>query len=517
MVKKTLKNNKYGRKIGAGFLNFFRRKKGEPTTTIKQIPTYPPRGYRTTITNKYNSLKPFSYNVKNERREFFPDYESYRDASERMFAFIYQKYKRQIYNPKEITLTVNERNELKMAIYKQLKQVGAINGKLNDTKLKQIMKNLFGLETDKDIKDFNEEYISVESTSPQYGPSAGLKPLRPYTYISRLIPALLKSDREIQYTSNQEMYMCIQTDLAKNTYKTLNSDDCVFTTRSIPHLFKHLLGNPIITNVFYMVLNPLYFPVGPERTSGKTFNTSINSGFNEPVSIKMKTLNKISFIQDAFQNKGLQLIHPRLGLLLQEQLPTLWNKSCFNTKNSKAVSGRQFDLIDRIVILTLQKYAAIRRYMWSKDPNITALIYQVNPISISNELRNISQVLPSSVITNKNRESESFSYLKDIPTYMEFDEQAFLKEFIENQQWASNSNKIRYKSLSDTALDNILPKNCNFWIIPTSTDSPTFTSPNVPFRASEETIIPSLSELNNINENNSIGGKRFNKTRKYKN
>jgi hypothetical protein len=515
MVKKTLKNKKYGRRLGAGFFNFFRRKKTEPNTTVRRLPAYPPRGYSIPFKSKIDSLEPFSYDVNNERREFFPEYEPYRDASERMFAYIYQKYKRQPYNPEEIKLTVEQRTELKKAIYKQLKDVGALNGKLDDDKLKQIMKKLFGLETEEDIKEFNAEYVRVESTTPQYGPSAGLKPLRPYSYLARLIPALLKSDRELQYTSNQEMYMCVQSDLAKNTYRTLNSDDCVFITRSIPHLYRHLIGNPNIANVFYMVLNPLYFPVGPERTSGKTFNTSINSRFNEPVSIKMKTLGKISFIDDAFENNGLQLVHPRLGLLLQEQLPNLWNKSCYNTRNSKSVSGRSLDFVDRVVILTLQKYAAIRRYMWSKDPNVTALIYQVNPISISNELRNISQVLPSTVVTNKNRQSESFSYLRDIPTYMEFDERDFLKEFIENQQWASNSSKVRYRSLLDPALDNILPKNCNSWTIPAKAGPVSFTSPTAPFKASEETAIPALSEIKNNNNNVSGGKHRHKKTRKH--
>lgn len=500
MVKNTLKNKKYGRRVGAGWFSNLFKKKTKPNMTIKRYSAYPPRGYSIPVKNKIHTLKPFNYTVKNEQRNFFPDYESYKDASERMFAYVYQKYKQIPYDPKIIKLTVDQRNELKRAIYKQYKQIGALNGRLDADKLKQLMKNLFGLKTDEDIKEFDAEYVTIESTSPEYGPSAKLKPLRPYTYLTRLIPALLKSDREIQYTSNQEMYLCSRTSVAKNTYKTLDSDDCVFITRSIPYLFKHLLGNPTIANVFYMVLNPLYFPVGSERMRSKTFNTSVNSKMNEPVSIKMRTLNRISFIQDAFKNKGLQLVHPRLGLLIQEQLPNLWNSSCYNTKNSKSISGRNLDLVDRIVILTLQKYAAIRRYMWSKDPNITALIYQVNPISISNELRNISQILPSSVITNKNK--EYLNYLRNIPTYIKFDEKAFLKEFIGNQQWASNSTIIRYKSLLDPALDNILPKNCNFWTIPANADPMSFTSPTAPFKKSEETIIPPLFKLNNENVHN---------------
>lgn len=524
---------KYGKKIGSGFWNFLRRKKSEPNTTIRKLPLYPPRYGFSQQTPISNSFKPFNYETQNERREFFPEYESYRNSSDRMFAFIYQKYKNknQPYNPLKISLTPAERSELKTAIFKEMNSMGILHKNLTQDSLNNLIKALFGLKTDNEVKAFNEEFIRVESTIPESGVSKGLKPLRPFSYFSRLIPALLKSEREMQYTSNQEMYMCIQKDIAKNTYRSLNSDDCVFITRSIPHLFRHLLGNFIISNVFYIVLNPIFFPVGTERTKSKTYNTTINSKFNEPVSVKMFTLNKISFIQDAFQNGGLQLIHPRLGLLLQEQLPTLWNKSCFNTKTIKSSTGRSLDLIDRVVILTLQKYAAIRRYMWTKDPNSASQIYQVNPLSITNELRDPGSVLSSSIITDKNRHSEYFDILRDIPTYMKFDKAVFNKEFIENQQWASNKNTVKYKSIDDPALNNILPKNCNYWAIPAQ------------FKDLETTSIPKLNEmeqveqqtrnnssfanmprpqLNSLSTNETIGtgtgtgtgGKRRNKTRK---
>ena len=300
---------------------------------------------------------------------------------------------------------------------------GSKRATYNETQQNDIIKNMFGI-TDDDMKAFEERYREVEGVSPSVGASAGLLPLKPFGYISRLIPALLKTDREIDYTSNQEMYICSPRDLAKNTAQTLNSDECVLLVRSVGALYKNLIHNPIFTNAFYMVLSPEYFPVGGETLKANTFNTSIDSSSNITVSIVMKHLPKVSFVRDAFENGAIELFHPRLALLFQEQTPDLWSAGYFNTR------GKGYDIIDRIVILTLQKYAAIRRYMWTKDPMMAAAVYKVNPKSISNELRDPQAVLPSRVISQKNRESALFNVLQRIPTYSGFDEKAFIKEFL---------------------------------------------------------------------------------------
>jgi hypothetical protein len=470
MVVKTKKHKRRmsvkTRKWGGGLFNFLRSKFGtqRKPQKIQSLPKWPPRGYSSPSASvKNESILPLEAEAESNGRQFFPDYESYKDASQRMFAYVYQMYKQsekpfdeRTYDAKKITLSPQERSELKKAFVRAMYNIGQGRATYNEAQLDDMTKRMFGL-ADADMDAFRQKYIEVESTSPGSGPSIGLPPLRPFGYISRLIPALLKTDREINYTSNQEMYICSPRNYAKNNARTLNSNECVLLVRSIPALYKNLIHNPIFTNAFYMVLSPQYFPVGGETIKADVFNTSINSTSNITVSIVMKHLTKVSFVQDAFENGAIELFHPRLGLLFQEQNPDLWGRAYFNTK------GRGLDILDRIVILTLQKYAAIRRYMWTKDPMLTATVYKVNPKSIANELRDPYSVLPETVISQKNRESALFNVLKRIPSYSGFDEKAFLKEFIENQRWASGG-RIKYKSVMDPALDKILPR--DVWALP---------------------------------------------------
>jgi hypothetical protein len=164
-------------------------------------------------------------------------------------------------------------------------------------------------------------------------------------------------------------------------------------------------------------------------------------------------LHKVSFVTMAFEKGGVMLIHPRLALLTQIQLPELWKHSYFNT-------ALHYDQVDTIVILTLQKYAAIRRYMWSKDPLYTSEIYKVDPKTIAEELRNPYSLFKYPKDDSQTRNDipwETIPYSKIYTGFIDFDE-----EFIENQKWLSNT---RYSSIKDPNLNNILPIRKNKWCL----------------------------------------------------
>jgi hypothetical protein len=111
------------------------------------------------------------------------------------------------------------------------------------------------------------------------------------------------------------------------------------------------------------------------------------------------------------------LIHPRLGFIIQKNYPDIWARSYWIPNN--------IDPMTKIVLLTLQKYSALRRYDVTEDDSWSSIIYKQNPFE------------PSTAYELKNPQLIVGRYT--------FNEAEFLRELIDNQIWAISSNEIEYK------------------------------------------------------------------------
>jgi hypothetical protein len=148
--------------------------------------------------------------------------------------------------------------------------------------------------------------------------------------------------------------------------------------------------------------------------------------------IKARSLTNISFIKDAFIQRDVCLIHPRLGWLIQKNIPNLWNQTFWIQPTKKSIFSSAMDDVDIIVILTLQKYSAVRRYLATGDSDWCPDVYSHNPkeVYMAHELKNPQ-------------------YLANIYNY---NESEFIEELIENQKWVG---KVKYNTRQD--LNRLLP------------------------------------------------------------
>jgi hypothetical protein len=102
--------------------------------------------------------------------------------------------------------------------------------------------------------------------------------------------------------------------------------------------------------------------------------------------VNSSDFHTISFIQDAFKNGTVLLVSPTLAFYLQkhhrdlwnQSYPSLWDTSFWNPPRSFFSSEEATDL-DRMTLLTLQKYAAIRRWIGTHDPKWCSNVYKTCP------------------------------------------------------------------------------------------------------------------------------------------
>ena len=233
----------------------------------------------------------------------------------------------------------------------------------------------------------------------------------------------------------------------------------------------------------------------------------ITTSNTKVLGVPYKHFFEASFVQDAFEKGGVWLFHPRFFVLLQES-------------NRDKLEGQylmpRFDRTDLVTIATLQKYTAIRRYIWTKDSKFASQVYKEDLRKLAAELRSpyITLPGPNTVLPGFSRNYQSLTlegsnkeYVQNkvatIPyfNFSEFDMTAFLKELRENQIWAGG--KVRYSSYSDPRLDRILPMpSFSRRIISANgtITNPAYTTRILPwlkdstFRPTEEVPIPPLPE-----------------------
>lgn len=320
--------------------------------------------------------------------------------------------------------------------------------------LEELCQTLYGMSQ----KDFEKELQLYERL--QFHPLE--KPFVSASFFGRLLPEVLRTRRELErYASIVD---CVNG--SKTIRKSLMSDYCVMLTNDYDQYVRYLKmseSDPGGTIKFvedsWIVLHPYYFSSFDHL---KPFYESTHRFANS------KFLLTYPCILDAFTRKGMAIISPRLGFVLQKEAPELWNQNYWLPKfdprrpNYNEYSNERFNrndflgnsrknpisntnlalvrtnspLVDahRIVILTLQKYAAARRWLWTRDPVQCSEIYERN-------------YMDPEIAVELLRPDIGFEGY-------EFDKDAFDEELLDNQRWTSGN--VYFRSFDDVRLKTFL-------------------------------------------------------------
>ena len=243
--------------------------------------------------------------------------------------------------------------------------------------------------------------------------------------IGRFLSDVIQITRKYQYDDSKYINQLLN---HKFDAYTLNNDNKVYICNNIysmidniskttPSTEKNIAGFVNDTNMsgYHIVLSPEYFPIKTQKYSELPDSDIIYNYYDpydlvKPPNIYSKYLNEISFIKDAFKNKAVYVIDPRLAYLLYYQMRTLcgeyFSKLFINFKN-----------IDEITILTLLKYAAMKRFTWTKNPTYAAQVYLVDPYQILNELSMLDDMLPyrKNLPIDDFKEGDAYFILNDSP------------------------------------------------------------------------------------------------------
>lgn len=383
----------------------------------------------------------------------FNSYESDLSGTERSLAFAYAKL---MPTPVGVTrnsppdrLTPQQKSELRLRILTALQQQDGTIQYPDDSDYDAFSQELFGMSA----SEFTEQLKQREGQTSE----SGKKAFRLASSLQRLLPEILKTNKEIQYKTNVGKFECRAYTEYTNTYSELHPNTCILVANTIYALFKTLSVEN--SKVLYICVAPQFFQgTSRIRYTTKYYNVDINT-LQKVFRVPYKHFFATSFIQDAFEQGGVWLFHPRMFVLLQDSADR-------DKLEGKYIMPR-LDRIDRITIATLQKYAAIRRFIWTKNVEFAARIYKDDLRSLAAELRSPYITLPAgrSVLPGFSRNYQALSsagatqeqqdYAKSVPYFAKFDEVSFLKEFRENQVWAGG--EVRYSSYSDPRLDAILP------------------------------------------------------------
>jgi hypothetical protein len=212
------------------------------------------------------------------------------------------------------------------------------------------------------------------------------------TTLNRTIQTLLLSDLEHKYKLEISSYTCLP---PNPIYEPDPSQRCI-------HIFNSIYE---------------YNPRKSLYDDSIAFEYIVIKNFNSGGMYDFKKFNEFTFLQKLISEGKLILIHPHLGFIIQKMYPEVWASSYWFPSN--------IDSITKIVLLTLQKYSALRRYDATGDDSWSSYLYKQNPFepSTAYELKN-----PQIILGN-----------------YEFNEAEFLEELIVNQIWAVSLNEDDFK------------------------------------------------------------------------
>jgi len=329
--------------------------------------------------------------------------ESIQQTFDRVYVFLYLKLKENpILNDESIndsyTMPNDERFPLKLnkPDFDELRNIIIQN---EDKRMDEIAVELFKT----DLKVLDEQIVAWEKRNKAIyrnnecyiGNKAGGD-------LGRTIGDIRLTETERKNKINRDDYGCLSFNSQTDTINT----NCIFITNKLDAL------------AFY-----------PQN---KMYWICIH-GTQAAFTTRYDKFSEIRIVKQGFMNGDIAGINPRLGFVLQNEHPDLWAQKMW-------IPERKMDIMDRIVILTLQKYSAIRRYYGSSyippknldrvyDQSWCSSLYKSNPFDpyIAYELKN-----PQIRVAGYN---------------MEFNEEEFIEELIDNQVWVRALNENHYKKL----------------------------------------------------------------------
>ena len=358
-------------------------------------------------TGKASDYEVIKSNSSNERKEadritadtLIHEMISLEEGLQYDFVFAYQKMKNIPLDKTIFKLSPEQLNELRVTVKK------AVNDGKN---INQIAVEIFNCN---DETDFNRQLQEWESPNKLIKIGNVTKISQSYAgFLGRLIPHILRTDKELSYVYNYGYdYQCDKP--SSNISKSLKNN-CIIVYKNLSNYSIYSEG--LDTN-YYIVINAMI----PQNY----------------LNIKSDKFMMTSYIKDTFSEGLMTLIHPRLGFIIQQKYPNIWS-------NKYWISNKNHDSINRITLLTLQKYSALRRFYGTNDESWSSDLYKNNPFNpvTAYELKNID--------INQNE---------------------IMEELIDNQVWVNSINEeqykrrkasgdtygIRYRTIKD--LDKLLP------------------------------------------------------------
>lgn len=372
-------------------------------------------------------------------------------------SFAYQKFKGQRPSIQKIDVSDAEWSELRLAL------LTAIYSQGDEWSEESICQTLFSQPLD----SFDEELRAFERL--EYDPD--IFPFASANGLGRLIPQILRTRRELERYAFSDG--CYPPYLGRtiDQAKSFRSPFCIFLTNTWDKVQGTLeMGREEIADSF-IVVNPKFYStynhLYPYHKANMVQRDGEPRGHVPSIDIPSDRFLAAPAIVDAFLQKGLTIIAPKLGYLVQKEAPELWNKQYWlpkldpgkpnytsqtNQRNTRLYRSRLQPISEvntdyiraskpvrdavRIVILTLQKYAAIRRWCWSKDPTFASQIYEKN-------------------YRDKDIAVELLRPDLDEPDQgYWFDKGAFDRELQENQRWVAGN--VYFSSYTDVRLKEYL-------------------------------------------------------------
>lgn len=244
------------------------------------------------ILNTFSNIRPSTCNISSPNK--LPD-EPFMSALNRSFVFLYQKMKRLPITNGPNRLTPSQKNELRETVREALNAIPEANDKFEYLSRTLFNTDLDSFDTElKTYEDFSEDKIIKKGTRN------AICAFSVSSYLRRLVPLLLYTDRQQQYLADYSEYMC-RSPPTGDVVRSLNSDACVLVARSVKELtnFQNELG---IEFKSFIIVKPQYFI--PESPSGIIF-------------LRADRLLATSFIIDALSNRGIVSIDKVLRKLLR--------------------------------------------------------------------------------------------------------------------------------------------------------------------------------------------------------
>jgi len=312
-------------------------------------------------------------------------YESIKDTYDRVFVFLYYKLKR---NPILTNISIQDAyllpNDIRFPLRLTREQFIELKNAVGDTKnnenFNQIAIKLFNTqlpELEEQIKNWQKHNILIyHNNDCIVGQSSSGS-------LARTLQELRLSDKNRKNKYNREAYDC------------------------------NVLEDPTCVEIFAGIEVYIANSELPDHKNALKIVLSNSNSFTA----KRDSLIKIDKIIEAFESRKMALVDPKLGVFIQKQYPELW-----------ALSYKldYLDDVDRIVLLTLQKYAVLRRYQWTHEPSWCSDVYT----------HSYKEPYMAYELLNPQLDFDGY----------QFNIEEFQEEFIGNQQWAG---KVKYKSLKD--------------------------------------------------------------------